>query len=309
MSRSAVFLDEMGVGPLWRLRQGAAPEAAEAALADVVATVDVAAPVTAPAPVPVPVAATPAAEAPAPVAAVPAEVAVVADAAEMAPVAVAVVPVPAAAADDTAWFDDAPAPPPARQLSDADIAVLDWEGLTAAVAKCARCDLCKTRKGVVMGRGDRQGDWLMLASSPSRAEEREGRALPGEQGQLLDNMLKAIAVDAGRDVYITHLLKCRPLDDAGQERLPTEAESAACRPYFERELALLQPRTIVTLGSMAAAGITPGEKPVRGKVRQLGNAAVVATFHPEMLLQDETGKAKARAWADLCLAKSTHARG
>ena len=216
---------------------------------------------------------------------------------------------PAAPSDDTAWFDDAPPPPPVKQLSDADIAALDWDGLAAAVAKCARCDLCKTRKGVVMGRGDRQGAWLMLASSPSRLEEREGRALPGEQGKLLDNMLKAIDLEAGRDVYITHLLKCRPLDEAGQERLPTESESAACRPYFERELALLQPRTIVTLGSMAAAGINPGEKPVRGKVRQLGSASVVATFHPEMLLQDETGKAKARAWADLCLAKSTHAGG
>ena len=285
MSRSAVFLDEMGVGPLWRLRQGVAPEAVdvavEAAVEMEVAVAEVAAP------------------APAPVIEVLAAVEVVEVEAF---VAVAATPVP----DDTAWFDDAPAPVPVKQLSDAAIATLDWEGLTAAVAKCARCDLCKTRKGVVMGRGDRHGDWLMLASSPSRAEEREGRALPGEQGKLLDNMLKAIDLDAGSDVYITHLLKCRPLDEAGQERLPTESESAACRPYFERELALLQPRTIVTLGSMAAAGINPGEKPVRGTVRQLGNASVVATFHPEMLLQDGTGKAKARAWADLCLAKSTH---
>ena len=297
MSRSAVFLDEMGVGPLWRLRQGSAPEPADAV---------VEAPVPREASVAEPVAAAAEAEAEA-VADVVAEV--VAEVKVEAPVAVAVTPEPAAMPDDTAWFDDAPPPPPAKQLSDADIAALDWDGLTAAVAKCARCDLCKTRKGVVMGRGDRQGAWLMLAISPSRAEEREGRALPGEQGKLLDNMLKAIEVDAGSDVYITHLLKCRPLDEAGQERLPTDSESAACRPYFERELALLQPRTIVTLGSMAAAGINPGEKPVRGKVRQLGNASVVATFHPEMLLQDETGKAKARAWADLCLAKSTHAGG
>ena len=302
MSRSAVFLDEMGVGPLWRLRQGAAPE-----------TVDVVveAPVEMDAPVAPPVAEAFDAVAAVVTEAVAAVVVEVAAEAKVevkaeAPVSVAATPVPAAEPDDTAWFDDAPPPPPAKQLSDADIAALDWDGLTAAVAKCARCDLCKTRKGVVMGRGDRQGAWLMLASSPSRAEEREGRALPGEQGKLLDNMLKAIEVDAGSDVYITHLLKCRPLDEAGQERLPTEAESAACRPYFDRELALLQPRTIVTLGSMAAAGINPGEKPVRGKVRQLGNASVVATFHPEMLLQDETGKAKARAWADLCLAKSTH---
>ena len=295
MSRSAVFLDEMGVGPLWRLRQGLAPEAVDVvAEAAVEMEIAVAAPVLE-AEIEV-------------VTEVVAEV-VVEAAAEVqaeAPAAVAVTPAPVATPDDTAWFDDAPPPPPAKQFSDADIAALDWEGLTAAVAKCARCDLCKTRKGVVMGRGDRQGAWLMLASSPSRLEEREGRALPGEQGKLLDNMLKAIEVDAGSDVYITHLLKCRPLDEAGQERLPTETESAACRPYFERELALLQPRTIVTLGSMAAAGINPGEKPVRGKVRQLGNASVIATFHPEMLLQDETGKAKARAWADLCLAKSTH---
>ncbi|WP_454775644.1 uracil-DNA glycosylase [Janthinobacterium tructae] len=290
MSRSAVFLDEMGVGPLWRLRQGAAPEAVDvAAEAAVEMAVAVAAPV---------------AEAVEAVTAVVTDV--VAEVQVETPVAVVATPAPAAESDDTAWFDDAPAPAPVKQLSDADIATLDWDGLTAAVAKCARCDLCKTRKGVVMGRGDRQGAWLMLASSPSRAEEREGRALPGEQGKLLDNMLKAIDLEAGRDVYITHLLKCRPLDEAGQERLPTESESAACRPYFERELALLQPRTIVTLGSMAAAGINPGEKPVRGKVRQLGSASVVATFHPEMLLQDETGKAKAHAWADLCLAKSTH---
>lgn len=281
MNRSAVFLDEMGVGPLWRLRQGAAPEAVDAVAV-----------------------AAPEAEAVEAVTAVVTEV--VAEVQAEIPVAVAATPAAAAEPDDTAWFDDAPAPRPARQLSDADIATLDWEGLTVAVAKCARCDLCKTRKGVVMGRGDRQGAWLMLASSPSRWEEREGRALPGEQGKLLDNMLKAIDLEAGRDVYITHLLKCRPLDEAGQERLPTESESAACRPYFERELALLQPRTIVTLGSMAAAGINPGEKPVRGKVRQLGSASVVATFHPEQLLQDGTGKAKARAWADLCLAKSTH---
>ena len=290
MSRSAVFLDEMGVGPLWRLRQGAAPEVVDI-IVEAAVEVDVAV-------------AAPVVETVEAVTAVVTEV--IAQVQAEAPAAVAATPAPAAESDDTAWFDDAPAPPPARQLSDADIAALDWEGLTAAVAKCARCDLCKTRKGVVMGRGDRQGAWLMLASSPSRAEEREGRALPGEQGKLLDNMLKAIAVDAGRDVYITHLLKCRPLDEAGQERLPTELESAACRPYFERELALLQPRTIVTLGSMAAAGINPGEKPVRGKVRQLGKASVVATFHPEQLLQDVTGKAKARAWADLCLAKSTH---
>ncbi|KAB8045348.1 uracil-DNA glycosylase [Janthinobacterium aquaticum] len=287
MSRSAVFLDEMGIGPLWRLRQGAAPELQEVIEA-------------APEPI-VPV-----------VQAMP-EIARVVEVAEtvpppavVAPAAVPPAPVALPVAEDTAWFDDAPAPPAAQPVTDAEIAAMDWDSLAGAVAKCTRCDLCKSRKGVVMGRGNRQADWLMLASSPSRLEEREQRALPGDQGKLLDNMLKAIDLDTGRDTYVTHLLKCRPLDEAGQERLPTQAESAACRPYFERELALLQPRTIVTLGSMAAAGMMPTEKPVRGKVRQLGAMSLIATFHPEALLQDDTGRAKARAWADLCLAKSTH---
>lgn len=291
MSRSTVFLDEMGIGPLWRLRQGPAPEASADAMA--------AAPEPEFAPAPEPAAVV------AEVAPLPA-VAARAPAPEPAPV-----PVPAAAAalpaaEDTAWFDDAPAPAPAKPVSDAEIAAMGWDGLAAAVARCTRCDLCKSRKGVVMGRGNRQATWLMAASSPSRSEEREQRALPGDQGKLLDNMLRGIGLDTERDTYVTHLLKCRPLDAAGQERLPTEAESAACRPYFERELALLQPRTIVTLGSMAAAGILPGEKPVRGTVRQLGSMAVLATFHPELLLKDESGKSKAHAWADLCLAKSTH---
>lgn len=290
MSRSAVFLDEMGIGPLWRLRQGAASELQEGAEA-------------APEPI-VPVM---------PVVQTMPELARVVEVAEtlsppavVVPVTVPPAPVALPVAEDTAWFDDAPAPPAATPVSDAEIAAMDWDELAGAVARCTRCELCKSRKGVVMGRGNRQADWLMLASSPSRLEEREQRALPGEAGKLLDNMLKAIDLDTGRDTYVTHLLKCRPLDEAGQERLPTQAESAACRPYFERELALLQPRTIVTLGSMAAAGIMPGEKPVRGKVRQLGAMSLIATFHPEALLQDDTGRAKARAWADLCLAKSTH---
>lgn len=287
MNRSAVFLDEMGVGPLWRLRQGAAPAAAETAAAE--APLDMAEPVA--------------------MVELAEEVKeiVVQLAAEPVAVPAPVQPAEVAGDDSNAWFDDALPPPPVKQVTDAEIAAMDWAALASAVSKCARCALCKTRKGVVMGRGDRQGDWMLVASSPSRGEEREGRALGGEQGRLLDNMLKAIDLDAEKNVYITHLLKCRPLDDAGQERLPSESEAAACRPYFERERELLQPRTIVTLGQMAAAGILPGEKPVRGKVRQLGEAAVLATFHPDMLLRDETGQAKARAWADLCLATSTHA--
>ena len=109
MNRSAVFLDEMKVGPLWRLRQGAAP----AGVAEIVAEA-------------------------------PPDVAVIAEAA-VAPVVIAPAPAPApvppavvAGDDSTAWFDDAPPPPPARQVTDAEIAAMDWEALASAVSKCAR---------------------------------------------------------------------------------------------------------------------------------------------------------------------------
>jgi uracil-DNA glycosylase family 4 len=208
-------------------------------------------------------------------------------------------------ADSTAWFDDAPMPPPLAPVSDQAIAKMDWEELRAAAARCTRCELCQGRKGVVFGRGDPGAAWLMVGPGPSRADEREGRAFSGEAGTLLGNMLRAIGQDAGRDAYVTNLVKCRPGGAAqAGAYAPTPQQAAACRPYLERELALTRARTIVTLGQAAAIGLLGAQAASRGTARQLGAAAVVATYHPEDLLP--AGENKAKAWADLCLARSAH---
>jgi uracil-DNA glycosylase family 4 len=203
-----------------------------------------------------------------------------------------------ASASSTAWFDDAPPPTP---VSGQAIAAMDWDALQAAAARCTRCELCRTRTSVVFGRGDHDAGWLMVGSAPSRIDEKEGRAVAGEAGQLLDNMLRAIGLGPERDVYVTSLVKCRVPDAA---RGPTPEQLAACRPYLERELALTQARTIVTLGQPAAAGLLGPQDAARGVLRRLGASAVVATYHPDDLLRRSASKAG--AWADLCLAKGAH---
>lgn len=213
--------------------------------------------------------------------------------------------------ESTAWFDDAPAPaasvpsqrPAPRPVSDAAIADMDWDSLQAAVASCTRCGLCATRRQAVTGRGPARAAWFAIAAAPSAADEDEARAITGAAGQLLDNMLKAIAVDPAGDAYVTQLVKCRPRTSDGAERPPAAEELAACRPFLERELALAGAQMIVTFGQHAARGLMMGPA-ARGKVMRYGAAAlpVVATYHPDDLLQRPHDKAK--AWADLCLART-----
>lgn len=292
MRRDTVFLEEMGIGPLWRRRHQATPVAGSQVAAAEPARQGMAAH-------PHPAASAVLAPAAAPVPASAANV----PAAKLEPAA----PRPQALSgdDSTAWFDDAPMPAPAAPVSDAAIAAMDWDELRAAAARCTRCELCQGRKGVVFGRGEPGAAWLIVGAGPSRADEREGRALSGEAGILLDNMLRAIGQDAGRDAYVTNLVKCRPGGAAqAGAYAPTPQQAAACRPYLERELALTRARTIVTLGQAAAIGLLGPQAASRGTARQLGTAAVVATYHPQDLLPE--GENKAKAWADLCLARSAH---
>ena len=285
--RNAVFLEEMGVGALWRLRNNASA-APDAPLIAAQEAPEAEAP---PAP-PQPLAA---------VAVAPAIV-TVATLATVAPAAIAAAAVEPAS---NAWFDDAPLPPPAAPVSDEAIAALDWAGLQAAAAKCTRCDLQRGRKTSVFGRGDRDADWLVVGSAPSRADEKQAQAISGDAGKLLDNMLLAIGLAPAANVYVTNLVKCRASDGAGADRAPTPEESAACRPYLERELALTGARIVLSLGQAAAGGLIRTPAPARGSVRRLGAIPVVATYHPADLLRQ--GDNKAKAWADLCLAKRTHA--
>jgi len=216
---------------------------------------------------------------------------------------------PAMPDDGIPWFDDAPLPsfdagfddlygePESDAgVSDAAIARMDRAALRAAVQSCTRCTLCHERSAAVPGRGADSAPWLVLATAPNGDDEAQGRPLGGAPGQLLDNMLKAIKVAPEAETYVTTLVKCRPRGD----RAPTIEELAACRPYLERELALAGSRAVLTLGHTAAKGLLGAA--ARGKVLRLEQIPVVATYHPADLLRKPDDKA--RAWADLCLARS-----
>jgi DNA polymerase len=193
------------------------------------------------------------------------------------------------------------APARAQPVSDEAIAGMDWPTLQAAVSSCTRCTLCETRRAAVNGRGAENAGWIAIAGAPSQQDEQAVQAVSGPAGQLLNNMLKAIELKPESDVYITNVVKCRP-----PERHPTGEEVLACRPFLERELALTGATLAMTFGQFAARGLMMGPA-ARGKVMYYGASKlpVVATYHPDDLLARPEDKAK--AWADLCLAKASHA--
>lgn len=283
--RSAAFLDEMGIGPLWTLRALAAAEA-PAAIAPAHA-VPTAAPYALPAALPDG----------APAAAPASQVYAGPSAA----------PIERAPHADSAWGEQPPAPP----ASDEDIAQMDWPQLRAAVASCTRCGLCKAGRKPVPGSGAQQAQWLVAAGATTAADEQEGQPLAGDPGRLLANMLAAAGHARGTDTYVTNLIKCRPTSASGADRAPSADEAAACRPWLERELALSGAGTVLTLGQIAANALLgkPLQEPLagsRGSVHALNGAALVATLHPGELLR--RGADKALAWADLCRATAADAR-
>jgi uracil-DNA glycosylase family 4 len=191
---------------------------------------------------------------------------------------------------------------------DAAIAAMDWEALQSAVATCTRCHLCEGRTRTVFGTGDPKAAWLFVGEGPGRTEDQQGEPFVGQAGKLLDNMLAAMSLRRGRDVFIANVVKCRPTDAAGKDRAPTPEEAAACLPYLQRQIALIQPRIVIALGKVAALTLLERDAgtalaSLRGTVHRYGPLPLVVTYHPAYLLRALVDKRK--AWQDLCLAMDT----
>jgi len=198
-----------------------------------------------------------------------------------------------------------PAMPASAGSREAVIAGLDWAGLEARVSGCTDCGLCDRRTQTVFGVGDRQAEWMLVGEAPGENEDKQGEPFVGVAGKLLDNMLAAVGLARGRNVFIANVLKCRPPGN----RNPEPDEVAQCEPYLRRQIALVQPRLIVVLGRFAAQSLLRTTTPIgklRGSVHSYEGIPVVVTYHPAYLLR--TLSDKARAWEDLCLAREVHAR-
>ncbi len=178
-----------------------------------------------------------------------------------------------------------------------EVPALDWPGLHAAIAACERCGLCRGRQRAVPGEGDRQAELLVVGEAPGAADEQAGRPFAGPSGQLLERMLGAIGLSR-EQVWLTNAVKCRP----PEQRRPAAEEVAACRPWLQRELALVAPRAVLLLGGVAAQSLLARDDPVselRGRQRLPGEGAppAVVSWHPAYLLRRPAEKRG--AWADL----------
>jgi DNA polymerase len=192
------------------------------------------------------------------------------------------------------------APAVANDERAATIAGLDWQALTEAIQECRACNLCARRRQVVPGTGDRTADWLFVGEGPGAEEDARGEPFVGQAGKLLDNMLAAIGLQRGHNVYIANAVKCRPEGN----RTPSAEEMAACRPFLSRQIALIAPRLIVLLGKSAVHSVLGDDRSLaalRRKPLFFGATPVIVTYHPAYLLRNLPEKAK--AWEDLCGAR------
>ena len=161
--------------------------------------------------------------------------------------------------------------------------------LNNQVKNCHLCSLSKGRKHVVCGEGNSSGNIMFIGDIPQEQEDTEGRIFLGQGGKMLTSMIEKVLNISRNEVYITNLLKCRP--QSNQEL--NEALIHTCKAYLLKEIELVQPKIIVTLGEKAYQYLTNDYSPlekVRGNIIQHTKYHIVPTYHPRFLLKNPSLK-------------------
>ncbi len=187
-----------------------------------------------------------------------------------------------------AWSPSAPSPPVAT-IASMPSAAERREGLKAVyeeAAGCVKCPLSESRTTVVFGAGNADADLMLVGEAPGANEDRVGLPFVGQAGKLLDRLLAEIGLERG-DVFIANVLKCRP--PANRDPQPLEIET--CQPYLRRQVELIEPRVVCTLGNFSTKllrGEPTGISRLHGRdeVHVLGSRAVrlYPLYHPAAAL-------------------------
>ncbi len=158
-----------------------------------------------------------------------------------------------------------------------------YDLLVREIHDCTRCSLAGKRTQAVPGEGSLDADIVFIGEGPGFHEDREGRPFVGPAGKLLDELLASIGLARG-DVYITNMIKCR----APNNRDPLPGEIASCKPFLDRQLEMIGPRVIVTLGRYSFQRFFPGEQlsKSRGKPRKLNGYTAFPIYHPAAALHN-----------------------
>ena len=159
-----------------------------------------------------------------------------------------------------------------------------WESLKRDCAGCRGCSLGETRHNLVFGVGNEQAEVMLIGEGPGEQEDLQGVPFVGPAGKLLDDMLEMIDLDRQK-VYIANIVKCRP----PRNRDPLNVEQEACRPWLDRQIALVNPKIIVCLGRIAAMALIREDFRItreHGQWFDRDGRRLMATYHPSALLRD-----------------------
>ena len=173
--------------------------------------------------------------------------------------------------------------------------------LTSECVNCTSCNLSKTRKNVVVGKGNKAAHIVIIGEGPGEQEDNTGLPFVGRAGKMLDTALSSVDIDPLKDCYITNIVKCRPPGN----RKPTSTESEACMPWLNEQINLMSPKIIILAGATAVEsylGIKEPISKIRGKWIEKNNVKYMPIFHPSYLLRNpskDKGKPKWLTWQDL----------
>lgn len=186
----------------------------------------------------------------------------------------------------------AKSPLPAEQSPDFD----SLDQISAEIRACQKCRLAGNRLNAVPGDGAPNPKLMIIGEAPGAQEDASGHAFVGRAGQYLDKWLQAINLDRARDVFIGNIIKCRPPDN----RDPLPDETAACMPYLNRQLDIIQPRAILTLGRISThilTGTSEGIGKLHGRIYRFRGIPLIPTYHPSAVLRNPVYRKP--VWDDL----------
>ena len=174
--------------------------------------------------------------------------------------------------------------------------------LRAELGECTRCGLCEQRQTVVFGEGNPSARVVFVGEGPGAEEDRSGRPFVGRAGELLTKMIEALGWTRD-EVYICNIVKCRPPGN----RDPKLDEIGTCRPFLDRQLGIIQPAVIVTLGKPASSTLLGRNVAItreRGIWREWNGVPLMPTYHPAFLLRQNTRENRQAVWSDLQAVRS-----
>ena len=159
------------------------------------------------------------------------------------------------------------------------------EKIATDVRGCPLCKLTRTRKNAVPGEGQISAKIMFIGEAPGRSEDEKGKPFVGAAGRILDNLLKKAGIERSQ-VFITNIVKCRHPNN----RVPEEDELIACRPYLDRQIALIKPKVICILGRTAYSSILGGSSITasRGKIIERSGQKYFSTFHPAAVIYNKS---------------------